>query len=602
MTPGTGSSEGAGLVHRVRRLSARIGFRLLAFNLLLLFLPAAALLVLDTYERQLLDTQERAMVQQARLLAAALSGFEDLEADRAEHVLVQLAQRQEARLRVVDTDGQVIADSSRLGPRRDAELQATDAAGATAGAGAGAATGAASPDDTEASVRDEPLYQIGAFLNRLFRLLRPLPDPRSDRVGLYLGESLRGPAVEEALAGRYGADLVTSPGTRSVVLHSAIPVTSNRDSVVGAVLVSRSTQRILTALYEVRLGIFQVFLASVGLAVVLSLLLSGTIARPLKRLRNQAAALLDRQGRITGRFRGTRRLDEIGDLARALSELTRRLTEHQRFTESFASDVSHELKNPLASLRTATELLIEAESDEERRRLSRMALKSVARLEHLLSAVGEIGRIDAELEGEAGEPVPVAPLVRSLVEGFRLRHPQGPRVVATLPASVTGASGAESSRSASSENEALKVFASPDRLAQVVENLLDNAISFTPREGRVEVTVARRDSRVVVAVADTGPGIPESHLDRLFDRFFSYRPTEPRGEIPGDALDHEATAKTPWDLRNGEPAHSGLGLAIAKAIVERYGGRIRAFNLPEGDQGACFEVELPVRTGSGQGR
>lgn len=539
------------LWHRLRRLSARIGVRLLAFNLLLVFLPAAALLVLDTYERQLLDTQERSMVQQARLLAASLSGGETLDGARAEQVLVQLAQRQEARLRVVDADRRVVADSSLLGPRREPA------------------------DDTDpglegdSSVRDEPLYRLGAFLNRIYRwvnpdsradgLTDPRADPRADGPGRYQGSVLEGPAVGEALAGRYGADIVAIPETRSVILHSAIPVTADDGSVVGAVLVSRSTARILAALYEVRLGIFQVFLVSVGVAVLISLLLSGTIARPLQRLRNQASALLDRRGRITGRFRGTRRADEIGDLARALAELTRRLAEHQRFTESFASDVSHELKNPLASLRTATEMLTDAESEEELLHLTRRTLGEVARLENLLSAVGEIGRIDAELEEEEAEPVAVGELVESLVEGFRLRCARGPRLEAELP------------------EERVEVVASPDRLAQVIENLLDNAVSLTPPEGRVEVSVERRNGKVVLAMTDTGPGIPEAHLNRLFDRFFSYRPASDSG--PGSD--------------NGYPSpHNGLGLAIARAIVERYGGEIRAANRPEG--GARFEIELPA--------
>lgn len=562
------SSRG-GLWQRLRRLSARIGVRLLVFNLLLVFLPASALLVLDTYERQLLDAQERSMVQQARLLAASLSGGETLDGARAEQVLVQLAQRQEARLRVVDADRRVVADSSLLGPRKEPADEADSGVGV----------------ERDGSARDEPLYRLGAFLNRIYRWVRPddsradlrtdpqadpQADPRSDGSdgsGRYQGALLEGPAVDEALAGRYGADIVAVAESRSVILHSAIPVTAGDGEVVGAVLVSRSTARILAALYEVRLGIFRVFLVSVGVAVLISLLLSGTIARPLQRLRNQASALLDRRGRITGRFRGTRRADEIGDLARALAELTRRLAEHQRFTESFASDVSHELKNPLASLRTATEMLADAESEEERGRLTRRALGEVARLEHLLGAVGEIGRIDAELEEEAGEPVAVGGLVEGLVEGFRLRCVRGPRLAAKIP------------------DEGVEVVVSPDRLAQVVENLLDNAVSLTPRDGRVEVSVERRNGRMVLAVSDTGPGIPEAHFDRLFDRFFSYRPAA------GAALDTEVDGGP--GSHNGHPTpHNGLGLAIARAIVERYGGEIRAANRPEG--GALFEVDLPA--------
>jgi len=547
---GSASRRPRRLFGRLRRFFARIGVRLLTFNLLLIFLPVAGLLYLDTYERQLLDAQERAMVQQARLLAAALSGGERLDPVAAEQVLIRLAQRQEARLRVVNANGRVVADSSLLGPRREPGSEPLDGG-----------------DD--GSVRAEPLYQVGAWIHRFYRWLRPGADPPPDRPGLYQGAGpLGGPAVEAALAGRYGADLVAAPGSRAVVLHSAIPIQGGEGSVVGAVLVSRSTARILTALYEIRLGVFQVFLASVLVAAVLSLLLSGTIARPLERLRNQAAELLDRRGRITGRFSGTGRRDEIGELARALSQLTRRLAEHQRFTESFASDVSHELKNPLASLRTAVEMLDSAETEEEQRRFVGMALGEVARLEHLLSAVGEIGRIDAELEEEPGEPVPVSELVRGLVEAFRLRCPRGPELTAVLP------------------EEQIEVVISPDRLAQVVENLLDNAVSFTPPDGRVEVALERRDGRAVIAVSDTGPGIPEAHLPRLFDRFFSYRAGEREA---GNGTEEDRGTGAGSGAGNG---HSGLGLAIARAVVERYGGEIRAANRPDG--GARFEVALPV--------
>lgn len=526
----------AGSPSRLRTLASRIGLRLLAFNVLLLFLPTAGLLYLDTYEAQLLESQERAMVQQGRLLAAALSGGEALRGTEAERILVELEQRQESRLRVLDAAGRVVADTSRLGPRREA--------GEEAGGG---------ESRVPASPRRQPLYRLGLLL---YRLLTPEPEPPPERPGAYSGDGpLAGPAVREALAGRYGADLVADSSRRSVVLYSAIPVRTEAGEVAGAVLVSRSTARILAALYQVRLGIFQVFLASVGVAAVLSLLLATTIARPLKRLRNQAAALVDRRGRITGRFSGQRRRDEIGDLARALAELTRRLVEHQRFTESFAADVSHELRNPLAGLRTAVEMLSEARDEDEARRFAAMALKEVARLEHLLSAVGEIGRIDAELEGESAETVPVGRLVESLVEGFRLRCPGGPELLWSGPA------------------EELRVQASPDRLAQVVENLLDNAVSFTPPEGRVEVSLERRDGVAVLAVADDGPGIPRGHRERIFERFFSYRPGEPAND-------------------GGHVPHSGLGLAIVRAVVERYGGSVTVREANGG--GACFEVELPV--------
>ena len=251
---------------RLSRAVSRIGVRLLAFNALLVFLPAAGVLFLDTYERRLLADQERSMVLQGRVLAATLSGRGRLVDQEVLHTLVQLDQRSEARFRVIDRDARVLADSSRLGPKFLAE--AGDSAPA-------------------ASSRESWLYRAGSLPFRLYRRLGP-PDPRPEPADVYGGSALEGPEIRAALAGRYGAATrISSGGQRSVTLYSAIPILDG-DKVVGAVVVSQSTYRILQALYDVRVGVFQVFLASLGAAVVLSLVLSKTIARPLVQLRNQA--------------------------------------------------------------------------------------------------------------------------------------------------------------------------------------------------------------------------------------------------------------------------------------------------------------------------
>jgi two-component system, OmpR family, sensor histidine kinase ChvG len=570
---------------RLARLLSRISIRLLAFNVLLVFLPAAGLLYLDTYERQLLSAQERSMVQQGRLLAAALSGAEALDPAEAQRVLVELDRRLEARLRVVDDDGRVIADSAALGPRRE-EAPAEEEAPAPPAAGAPAAS---------------PLYRVGTALNRLWRALAPPPTLPQAAPGLYSAEgpegTLAGPAVREALSGRYGADLRVTAGPDGAVttLHSAIPVlggraageggaegsapevgtrpagesavptnpsgdgtgggiadgTAGRRPVVGAVLVSQSTGRVLAALREVRLGIFRVFLASVAAAVVLSLLVATTILRPIGRLRREAQAIVDRRGRLTGGFGGSAKLDEIGDLARALEELTGRLRRHLAATEAFAADVSHEFKNPLAAIRSAAELVATADSPEERRRFEAIVLGEVARLERLLSGVAEVSAIDAEGAGEPGR-AEVGAIARSLADAHRVRRAAVPLAL-SLPA------------------EPLAVAMPPDRLAQVLDNLLDNAAGFSPPGSPVELAAERRDGQAVVTVADSGPGIPEGHLDRVFDRFFTFRPGDGRAARDG---------------------HAGLGLAIARALAEAHGGTLTAANRPEG--GARLELRLPL--------
>ncbi len=372
--------------------------RLLLFNVLLVFLPAAGFLYLDVYERELLEAQERAMVQQGRHLAAALSDRGGLDSAMAEGLLRRLDRRTDARLRILGPGGTLLADSATLGPRRAPAPPPPSRYDS-------APAGSASPADT----RQRIAYRIGAWIYNLpgrveLFLGAPQPEPPESFYD-HPGEPVLGTEVQAALAGRYGAATRRTLGQRSLTLYSAIPV-RDEGRVAGAVLVSQSTYRLLAALYEVRLGIFRVFLASVAAAIVLTLLVSTTIARPLRRLRDEANALLDRRGRLRGRFRGSSRKDEIGDLARALEELTRRLEAHLAFIESFASDVSHELKNPLAAIRAATELLAEVEDPADRQRFLGLVQKEVARMEGLLSGVREVTEIDARLDAEAAGPVP----------------------------------------------------------------------------------------------------------------------------------------------------------------------------------------------------
>jgi two-component system sensor histidine kinase ChvG len=518
------------------RLPSRISIRLLLFNVLLVFLPVAGFLYLGIYEEQLLEDQERSMVQQGRLLAAALGGGSppgDLDPQGAESLLRRLDQRTDSRLRILGKDGALLADSSRLGPRRTQEGVA------------------ASDSRSPSKARDNLLYRVAAGLYRLYHRLRaPSSIARSDSpISPY---PIR--AVADALAGNYGATVRRTEGESwrpSLTLHSAIPVRSG-GQVVGAVLVSQSTVRILRELDQVRLAILKVFLGSVLVAAILSLLLAGTITHPIRRLRDEAKALLDRRGRLRGRFGGPHRADEIGDLTRALEELTARLAAHQHALESFASDVSHELKNPLASIRSATELLGEIEEPADRERFLALVQREVARMERLLTAVREIGEIDARLETEAPGLVDLDAILKDVAESLRRRADKDVKITLSAPGGP------------------LPVRASPERLFQVFENLLDNARGFSPGGGTVAVTLERRNGTAAVRIEDEGPGIPETHLDRIFDRFFTYRPGEP-------------------DARNG---HTGLGLAITKAIVEGYGGVVRAGNQAEG--GAWFEVVLPA--------
>ena len=471
------------------------------------------------------------MVQQARLLAAAVGGQPSLEAGQVDGIIARLERRTDARLRVYDASGAIVADSARGGsaPAPEAALRYEPSGSGT---------------------RARVLYRIGAWGERLrtkvTQIWRALAAPEHDTPASPAPAGGIDPEVRAALAGQYGATMRRTPGQRSLTMHSAVPV-RHGTTVTGAVVVSQSTYRILQALYEVRLRIFEVVVASILAAALLTTVAAMTIVRPLGRLRRQALALADRGPAMAQPFPETARPDELGDLARALEDLTRRLNDHIHLLESFAADVSHEFRNPLASIRTAAEMIAQADSAADRERFLTLMLRDVDRLERLVSGVRELARIDAQLEHEGIETLDVTELLATLVEGQRLTVPAGRRVELTAAGPVY-------------------VRASGERLIQVFENLLSNAISFSAPGTAVEVTVSTRPDACTVTVADRGPGIPDAHLSRVFDRFFTYRPGQ------------------------GPRQHVGLGLAIAKTIVEGYGGTIAAANRTGG--GAVFEVRL----------
>jgi len=525
-----------------RSFLSRISVRVLAFNVLIVFLPLAGVLSLGTYEKQLLKSLERSLVQQGRVLAAALEDSGARLPEDAVRVLKRLRQRHDARLRVVDARGVLLADSSSIAPEELGQASTAPAPEASPSAPV-----VESPAPRAA--QETFLYRLASFPVRFWRRsLRP-PQPPQESDEYYSGARiLAGPEVADALSGVYGAETRITTGQQSVTLYSAIPVLSG-GTVVGAVLVSQSTYRILIDLYALRLDIFRLFLWSVATAVVLSLLVSATITVPVRRLRDRANAILDPRGRLLGGFVASRARDEVGELSRSLGELTARLERHVRLLESFASDVSHEFRNPLASIRSATELALASSDPAERRAMLAMVLEDSSRMERLLAGVREISRIDSGADAQRPEgPVDARELAGRMVEAFRLRATS-----ATVTFSVEGGHAS--------------VTLPPVRLQQVLENLLDNAVGFSPPGGSVRVSIQREAGVVVIRVSDDGPGIPEEHRQRIFDRFFSFRPGEEKG------------------------VHAGLGLAIVKAIAESHGGTVRVHNLPQ--KGACFEVRLP---------
>ena len=302
-----------------------------------------------------------------------------------------------------------------------------------------------------------------------------------------------------------------------------------------------------------RLTSFWLLLGITALTLLLSSYLARTIVRPLRMLAIAAHRVRLGRSREVIVPRLPERRDEIGALARALSDMSIALRNRIDATEAFAADVAHELKNPLASLRSAVDTLEQIEAPELRRRLLVVIRDDVARLDRLITDISEASRLDAELSRTRFQPVDAGALAQGLVAAYRTaRLPMGLAIEYLPP--VAGAA---------------KVIGDPSRLAQVLRNLIDNAISFSPNPGLVVVSAETGPGSVRLRVEDEGPGVPAENRADVFSRFYSQRP---------EAEDFGR--------------HSGLGLSIASAIVDAHGGSISVGDRPHG--GAIFTVELPA--------
>ena len=370
------------------------------------------------------------------------------------------------------------------------------------------------------------------------------------------------PEVVQALAGTKASEVRANDRGEIIVLV-AVPIQRFR-AVRGVLLLSTQGGEIDSQVAAERLQIFTLFLALGGVMVLLSMLLARTIAGPVRRLAEGAESV---RRRIKARVEipdFTRRRDEIGELSGALREMTNSLYSRIEAIESFAADVAHELKNPLTSLRSAVETLPLAKSQDSRNRLLAVIEHDVRRLDRLISDVSDASRLDAELQRQDAAPVDITKLLKTVVTvANEVRRDDGVTV------------------SLAFEGGGPKAFIVPghdSRLGQVIDNLIENARSFSVPGGIVRITARRLRKAVEITVDDDGPGIRPDALERIFERFYTDRPHQGFGQ------------------------NSGLGLSISRQIIEAHGGRIGAQNRvgasagPDGPQvlGARFIVRLPA--------
>lgn len=398
------------------------------------------------------------------------------------------------------------------------------------------------------------------FRNRLGRADVPAYDDFANANGRSYTE------VARALAGS-PASVVRVNTRGETIVSVAVPVQRFR-AVRGALLLSTQGGDIDTVIASERYAIFQVFVVAAGVMIVLSVLLAGTIAEPIRKLADAAQRV--RRG-VKSREEVpdfSSRHDEIGHLSGSFREMTQALYNRMEAIERFAADVAHELKNPLTSLRSAVETLPLAKNDDSRSRLLAVIRHDVKRLDRLITDISEASRLDAELARDDAAPLDVAQLVEAVVSVQNQIRREGQPVVEL----------SVDRRGQRPGSDLFRVLGHDSRLGQVFVNLIENARSFSPADKPVRVRLSRVAGDVLIAVEDDGPGIPPHALERIFERFYTDRPESGFGQ------------------------NSGLGLSISRQIVEAHRGTIRAENRYANEQsegedrrlGARFVVHLPA--------
>ncbi len=516
--------------------------RVLTVNMLPLGVLVAGLLYLGQYEEELVETELASLGTQAEIFAGALgegavgaaSGEgRALSPDLAGPMLRRLVGPTRARARLFDSGGALVADS------RD------DMVG----------TGAAVQEEALPPPADEGLFPrlIAAAYDGALDLLpgRFRPHDYVERAPQRADDY---PEAAAALAGEARAR-VRFDAEREMVLIAAVPVQRFK-RVLGALMLSADGSGVRAAVRDVRLAIIQVFGVALALTVVLSLYLANAIARPVRRLAEAARRVKGGEGEHQTIPDFTGRRDEIGDLSGALRDMTADLWNRMEAVERFAADVSHEIKNPLTSLASAVETAGRVPDPARQRQLMTIARDDVKRLGHLISDIAEASKLDTELARAEMVEIDVGRLLETLVDIGRVTADT------VKPLELERSVGP------------LRTVGIESRLVQVFENLLANALSFSPAGAPVRIAAAQEDGMLRITVDDLGPGIPEENLDSVFERFYSQRP---EGERFG--------------------GHSGLGLAISRQIVEAHAGSISASNRYDGNgdiAGARFTVRLPA--------
>lgn len=520
--------------------SLTVAGRFTLSNIIFLLMMLIGFVFFGDYTDRFINNEVGVLQNQAQLMAStiatiAVDGTENgevLRTDSVRQIIRRLVGVNDARTQIFSTGSILIADSKFLmGGGRYVQIE-----------------------------RLPPPHSRGNFLIDGQEMLKKIVEffPYKRSLPVYDEKSMPDIGqlqdVRDALMGQRRWTLWRTPSAQ-LMLTVVVPI-QRLNQVSGVVMVTRDSAQIAPAIVQLRMEALKSFLGVLLISTALSFYLAQTIARPLKKLASAARSARDLHGIKPEIPDYSKRSDEVGELSGALKSMTQNLWMRLDAIEKFSADVSHELKNPLASIDSALQTIERVKDPDKIHQLLEIITFDVKRMERLIADISAMSRLDAELMRAAPEIVDLCNLVHTLVQ-TNLKYEE--RVRFTY------------------EPGSYVVHGLPHRLAQVVENLLSNALSYSPASSIVELSMSGDKKRIYIYVDDFGPGISESKVQKIFERFYTTRSGE------GDF---------------GQ--HSGLGLSICRQIVEGIGGKITCENriIPTSGkvEGARFCVVLPRAT------
>lgn len=532
-------------VRRQQRRISPLTFRILAVNIVALIFLGGGVLYVDQLRDTLVQSRIDDLIKDGEVMAGAIGesaagGPESstIELVPARQIILRLVSVTQNRTRFFNTQGALLLDTRDLAVDQVVSVDKLPPEGGLESLWVNLAR--IITDFFEAFNEREQLEQY-----------REVWEQKADQY----------PEVLTALGGEVGMRLRRLDAENEIITI-AVPIQRFR-RVLGALMISADTHDINEAVQEAHQAIVGFFLVALLVTLALSVFLARTIVRPIKKLAGSADRIRLGLQSSTDIPDFSARNDEVGDLSASLRDMTNALARQIDAVANFAADVAHELKNPLTSLRSAVETLDLAKTDEAREKLTDIILHDVHRLDRLISDISNASKLDAEMSRAKMETVNLTALLQTLINIYDLT---GKDEMGHLHLEVRG-------RRFQKKGDVMEnyfVRGLEGQLGQLVQNLIDNAISFSNQEGNIYIRLGLAKGMIRLEVEDEGVGIPQDKLEDIFDRFYSERPS---GEAFGK--------------------HSGLGLSICRQIVEAHGGKISAKNR-KNTPGACFTVLLPA--------